>query len=106
MRIGALSRLASLRIASDTVTAFGGRIQTWTQIAQLWVALEEGARAASGADQPPLIRGTGTAIARDNPLAEQGNRLVLGGDNWRLIRLVRGAPTIGLMTLFLEKEDP
>lgn len=105
--IGALRKLAVLEAAVEAETPFGGRSRSWSQVATLWVDLRPGSpRQAAGAGQRPVVSDTARAEARDHPAAEAGQRLSLGGDNWRLVRLVRGEPKIGRMILHLEKEGP
>ena len=103
--ISKLRRLAVLKSAAEAETAFGGRTRSWSEVATLWVDL----RATSGseraeADQRPVLAESARAEARDHAAAAVGQRLVVGGENWRLIRLVRGAPKLGRMILHLEKE--
>ena len=104
--IGALRRLAVLQDVVEVETAFGGRSRTWEEVASVWVRLTvKGGREGSQAGQRPVLVTSAEAVARDHPLAAAGQRLVVGGDNWRVVRLVRGAPTLGLMTLILEKDE-
>ena len=104
--IGSLRRLAVLREAVEAETAFGGRTRSWSEVASVWVALTvSGGREGAEADQRPVLTTSAQATARDHPLAAAGQRLVVGGDNFRVVRLTRGAPKLGLMTLFLEKDD-
>ena len=96
-----------LEEAVEAETPFGGRSRSWSQVATLWVDLRTGSpRRRSGAGQRPEMAEIAQAEARDHPAAEVGQRLSLDGDNWRLVRLVRGDPKIGRMTLHLEKEGP
>jgi hypothetical protein len=97
-------KLATLKAATEAETAFGGRTRSWAEVATLWVDLKVSARERAEADQRPVLTETAEALARDHPLAAVGQRLTLDGDNWRLVRLARGAPKIGRMTLFLEKD--
>lgn len=97
-------RLASLLEATEAETAYGGRTKSWDEVATLWVDLKPAGREAAEADQRPVLSETAEAQARDHPLAAPGQRLSLDGDNWRLVRLVRDAPRLGRMTLFLEKD--
>lgn len=100
-----MRRLASLESVVEAETAFGGRTRSWSEVASLWVELSvTGAREDSQADQRPDIAEAAKAVARDLAAAQAGQRLVVGGDNWRLVRVVRGAPRIGRMTLFLQKD--
>jgi len=100
-----MRRLASLQQAAETETAFGGQSRVWSEVATLWVDLREaGPRETSEADQRPLLAVSAEAEARDHPSAAAGQRLVVGGDGWRVLRLVRGVPKGGRMTLFLEKD--
>ena len=103
--IGALRRLATLKSAAETETAYGGRTVVWNDVAGLWVDLKAaGGRETAQAGQRPEVVETATAQARDHALAAAGQRLSVGGDNWRIVRLVRGEPRIGRMTLFLERD--
>ena len=103
--IGALRRLAVLESAVEAETAFGGRTRSWSEVATLWVDLRvTGGSEGGEADQRPALSEVARAEARDHPAAEAGQRLCVSGDNWRLVRLVRGAPKLGRMTLHLEKE--
>jgi hypothetical protein len=71
----------------------------------LWVDLHPpAARERAEAGQRPVLTETAEAEARDHPLAEAGQRLSLDGDSWRVIRVTRGAPKLGRMILFLEKD--
>ena len=100
-----MRRLASLQEAAETETAFGGRTRTRSEVATLWVDLREGApRETPQAGQQPQLAVSAEAEARDHPQAAAGQRLVVSGDNWRVLRLVRGAPMMGRMTLHLEKD--
>lgn len=103
--IGALRRLATLKSATESETAFGGRTRSWSEVATLWVDLTiTGGSEGAQAGQRPVLDVSAQAQARDHPLAAAGQRLSVGGDNWRLVRLVRGEPKIGRMTLFLQKD--
>lgn len=104
--IGRLRQLATLQAVVEAETAFGGRSRTWEEVAGVWIQLTiTGGREGAEADQRPVLATSAEAVARDHPLAAAGQRLVVGGDNWRLIRVERGAPKIGLMTLILEKDE-
>lgn len=103
--IGRLRRLAVLESAVEAETAFGGRARSWSEVASLWVDLRVvGGSERGEADQRPVLGESARAEARDHLLAAAGQRLSVGGDNWRVVRLVRGAPKLGRMTLHLEKE--
>lgn len=103
--IGSLRRLATLKSAVESETAFGGRTRSWSDLATLWVNLRvTGGSEGAEADQRPSLSETAEAQARDHPSAAAGQRLSVGGDNWRVVRLVRGQPKIGRMTLFLSKD--
>ena len=103
--IGQLRRLATLKSAVESETAFGGRTRSWSDVATLWVDLKiTGGSEGAEADQRPSLSETAQAEARDHPSAAAGQRLSVGGDNWRLVRLVRGAPKMGRMTLHLQKD--
>ncbi len=99
-----MRRLATLSEATEAETAFGGRTRSWSEVATVWLDLGVAARERAEAGQRPVLTETAEAVARDHPLAAAGQRLSLGGDNWRLVRLVRDAPKLGRMTLFLEKD--
>lgn len=104
--IGRLRRLATLQAVVEVETAFGGRSRTWSEVADVWIALTvTGGSEGSQAGQRPTLATSAEAVARDHPLAGAGQRLVVGGDNWRLVRVERGAPRLGLMTLILEKDE-
>jgi head-tail adaptor len=104
--IGRLRRLATLQEATETETAFGGRSKTWEEVASVWIQLTiTGGSEGSQAGQRPVLATSAEAVARDHPLAAAGQRLVVGGDNWRLVRVERGAPKLGLMTLILQKDE-
>ena len=103
--IGSLRRLATLRSAVESETAFGGRTRSWSDVATLWVELTVTAGSeGSEAGQRPVLEVSAQAQARDHPLAAEGQRLSVGGDNWLLVRLARGAPKLGRMTLHLQKD--
>ena len=103
--IGSLRRLATLKSVVEAETAYGGRTRSWADVTTLWVDLKvTGGSEGAEADQRPSLSETAEAQARDHPSAAAGQRLSVGGDNWRVVRLVRGAPKIGRMTLFLQKE--
>ena len=103
--IGSLRRLATLKSAVESETAFGGRTRSWSDVATLWVELTVTAGSeGSEAGQRPVLEVSAQAQARDHPLAAEGQRLSVGGDNWRLVRLARGAPKLGRMTLHLQKD--
>ena len=103
--ISATRRLASLQAAAETETAFGGRSRVWSEVATVWVDLREGGpRETTEADQQPQLAVSAEAEARDHPSAAAGQRLVVSGDGWRVLRLIRGIPKPGRMTLYLEKE--
>jgi hypothetical protein len=100
-----MRRLASLQAAAETQTAFGGQSRVWSEVATLWVDLREGApseRAQAG--QRPDLLVTAKAEAREHSAAEPGQRLSLDGETWAVVRNVRGLPSLGRMTLFLEKD--
>jgi head-tail adaptor len=103
--IASLRRLAVLQSAAETETAYGGRTRVWSDVASLWVDLSvTGGSERSQAAQRPELSEQAKAEARDHPSAAAGQRLVIGGDNWRVVRLTRGEPKIGRMTLFLQKD--
>lgn len=103
--IGALRKLATLKSAAEAETAYGGRTRTWSDVATLWVELKiTGGSEGAEADQRPELSVSAEAEARDHPLAAAGQRLSVGGDNWRLVRLVREQPKLGRMTLYLAKD--
>lgn len=103
--ISRLRRLAVLKGVVEAETAFGGRTRNWSEVASLWVDLRiAGGAERAEADQRPVLSETARAETRDNPAAAVGQRLSVGGDNWRVIRLVRGAPKLGRMILHLEKD--
>lgn len=100
-----MRRLATLKSVVEAQTAFGGRTRSWSDVATLWVDLRiTGGSEGAEADQRPMLSESARAEARDHPLAGAGQRLSVGGDNWRVVRLVRGAPKLGRMTLHLEKD--
>lgn len=104
--IGRLRQLAVLQEATEAETSFVGRSRTWEEVASVWTQLTvTGGREGAEADQRPVSATSAEAVARDHPLAAAGQRLVVGGDNWRLVRVERGAPKLGLMTLILEKDE-
>ena len=103
--ISKLRRLAVLQSAVEAETAFGGRTRSWSEVASVWVDLRvTGGSEGAEAGQRPALSESARAEARDHPGAAAGQRLSVGGDNWRLVRLVRGAPKLGRMTLHLEKD--
>ena len=103
--IGQLRRLATLKSAVESETVFGGRARSWSDVATIWIDLQvTGGSEGAEADQRPSLSETAEAQARDHPSAAAGQRLSAGGDNWRVVRLVRGAPKMGRMTLFLSKD--
>jgi head-tail adaptor len=100
-----MRRLATLKSAVEAETPFGGRTRTWADVCTLWVDLRvTGGSEGTEADQRPVLSESAEAEARDHPSAAAGQRLVVGGDNWRLVRLVRGSPRLGRMILHLQKD--
>jgi len=102
--LGALRVFATLQAASESETAFGGRTRVWADVCDLWVAL-----AVKGAGEPaegglrPVFAEDALAEAHDHPLAAQGQRLLADGYSWRVVRVVRAAPRMGRMTLYLDR---
>ena len=104
--IGALSVPAQLQTATDTVTPFGGRTKVWAPVTTLWLALTPGRSFEVNEPGLPTRRRTrATALARDNPAAVRGARLVVGSEApWRILDVSHRAPARGFMTLTLERE--
>lgn len=96
--------LATLQAAVETETDFGGRTRTWSDVADLWVefAVKGAAEPAEGGLRPVFTEDA-LAVSHDDPLAEQGQVLLANGDSWRVVRVVRGAPKLGRMTLYLDR---
>ena len=104
-RIGALQTPAQLQTATDTVTPFGGRTRVWSTVSVIWLALTPG-RGIEVVEPglPPRRRDRAAALARDNPAAVRGARLVIGAEPpWRILDVNRRAPTRGFMTLNLDR---
>ena len=104
--IGALRIPAQLQGPTDTVTPFGGRTTSWTPLTTLWLSLTPGRSfEVNEAGLPPRRRTRAAAIARDNPAAVRGTRLVIGAEApWRILDVSRQSPARGFMTLTLERE--
>lgn len=104
MSLGALRVLATLQGVVESETAFGGRARTFEDVADLWVALvRKGAGEPAEGGLRPVFTEDAIAVSHDHPLAAQGQILLAGGDSWRVVRVVRGAPTMGRMTLHLDR---
>ena len=104
---GPLNTPALLQTATETETAYGGRERAWTDVAVLWIALTPGppGEQRDGAHSAPAASETATAVSRDYPSAEAGARLLVDDDPdpWRVVRVDRGAPGPGRMTLRLDR---
>ncbi|HYF21856.1 MAG TPA: hypothetical protein VD929_00515 [Caulobacteraceae bacterium] len=101
-----MRRLAVLEAAVEQETPFGGRSRLWEAAADLWVALTPGpARVVADRGGRPRLVETARAVTRDHPEAERGMRLGLDGRSWTVLRVERGAPAPGRMTLHLESES-
>ena len=95
---------ATLQAAAETETDFGGRTRVCTDVADLWVELiRKGAAEPAEGGLRPVFTEDAVAVAHDDPLAAQGQILLAGGDSWRVVRVVRGAPRMGRMTLHLDR---
>ncbi|HYD45233.1 MAG TPA: hypothetical protein VEA79_08220 [Phenylobacterium sp.] len=104
MTLGAMRVLATLQAAVETETQFGGRTRTWSDVADLWVELTvRGAAEPAEGGLRPVFTEDAVAVSHDEPLAEQGQILLAGGDSWRVVRVVRAAPKMGRMTLHLDR---
>lgn len=105
LSIGRFRKLARLQAPSVTQTPFGGAVTTWDEVGSVWVELSiPRTRGGGGPAETPVTTTLCEAVSRDHGEAAQGQRLLAGGDRWRVVRLVREAPRMGLMTLHLEKE--
>lgn len=104
MTLGALRVFATLQAAAETETAFGGRTRVWADVADLWVELTvKGAAEPAEGGLKPVFTEDAIAVGHDDPLAAQGQILLAGGDSWRVVRIVRGSPRMGRMTLHLDR---
>ena len=102
-----LTTPAVLQAATETETPYGGRDRTWTDVAVLWIALAPGApgEVRDGSGSAPVGSASATAIAREHPSAVAGARLLVDddADPWRVVRVDRGTPAPGRMTLRLDR---
>lgn len=97
---------AVLQSVAETETAYGGRDRVWSQAASLWVSLTVAAPAQETGDgATPREAQTAAADSRDHPDAAIGQRLLVGDDPdpWRVRRVDRGVPSLGRMTLRLDR---
>ncbi|WP_269713901.1 phage head completion protein [Caulobacter sp. NIBR2454] len=105
LSIAAFRKLGRLQAPSVTQTPFGGAVTTWSEVASVWLDLTiPRTRSGGGPAETPVTTDVREAVCRDHADAAQGQRLVVDGDRWRVVRLVRDAPKMGLMTLHLEKD--
>ncbi len=104
--IGDLRIPAQLQVATDSLTPFGGRTRAWAPVSTLWLSLTPGRSfEVNEPGLPPRRRTRAAAIARDNPAAVRGARLVIGTEApWRILDVSHRAPARGFMTLTLERE--
>ena len=97
---------AVLQSAAETETDYGGRNRAWSQAATLWVSLTIAAPTQeTGADAVPREAASASAVGGDHPNAAAGQRLLVGDDPdpWRVRRVDRGVPSLGRMTLRLDR---
>lgn len=95
---------ATLQAAVEAETEFGGRTRAWSDVTDLWVELvRKGAAEPAEGGLRPVFTEDAIAVSHDDPLAEQGQILLAGGDSWRVVRVVRAAPKLGRMTLHLDR---
>ena len=97
---------AVLQTAAEIETGYGGRDRVWSQAATLWVSLSLGSPYQQTASEAsPAEADAASAVARDHPAAAVAQRLLVGddADPWRVRRVDRGVPSLGRMTLRLDR---
>ena len=97
--------LAQLFERTETETELGGRTVDWSPIGDLWLALKSPQRSGDRTGgMEPVIREQRLAESRSDPRVQPGQRVDYEGVEWRLVLVDRDRPTLGRMTLTLQRD--